>query len=113
MPGRGVARWSCSRSLRPHRRHHARVVLLAVNRLAVAVRLALQARTLLLRDDAVGLRAGLVGVQLRLAGLEVRGLGRCELTELDSLIDPLLLADLALAEVRDLGALREPGSLPS
>jgi hypothetical protein len=77
-----------------------RVVLLAVARLAVAVRFVLQFRALLLRDHAVGLGFLFVGLLLGLAFFETRRfLGR-QFAGFNALLDALFLVRLAFVDVR-------------
>src|SRR5919201_4307325 len=73
-----------------------RVVLLAVDIAAHAVLLAREARLLRRRELAVLQRARLIALNARFLALELRRLARGELTRLQSLLDPLLLVDVAL-----------------
>src|SRR5206468_11072671 len=73
-----------------------RVVLLAVDALALPVLRLLDAPLLIRSDVPVGSRARLGPVDARLTALELRGLAVGELPGLDALLDALLLVHVAL-----------------
>src|SRR5437773_12070993 len=73
-----------------------RVVLLAVNALALPVLGFLDAPLLVRSHAPVGSRARLGPVDPRLTALELRGLAVGELPRLDALLDALLLVHVAL-----------------